>query len=532
LALETLWTAPARRIEVRKITHLSVACLIGLSVLAGGRAAWAAHCPGPHGTTVECDPLEHHGGPFLAKFEIHPLYYGEWKEAEIDAQQTYVVNLAAYMSGKNAPVFGQPMTKQYGVDDVTVAAAKTASPNVEPSVLSRQDILNIIAANQNNGKLPPFGPHTLIIVFPGPGFSASGKGSACGNAGGCHGSESTSAFWAVVPAHQEKVVIAHEIFEASADPAIDNFKGWDESVDQCDNAPNISLPAFGKTFQIPPVTDNTNGGACSTTGYTSLGELQDYGVTHAQFVNDYITLYKQGWRLYILQSYVLANGSTFGDVRYNAVWRPGNVDERLLIEETHEQFVSDYNTLYAQGWNLYILQAYVLANGTVTYNAVLRRGTLQEQVHLGRTLSQFVSDFNTLDPADWRLYTLQTYVTANGELLYNAIWRPGNLTEVDAPQATSAQFDSNYDYLSPRGWRLYVFQSYVVPGAQVLHDIVWRPGTHNEKAVYGWTYADYRAKYDDLFQQGWRLYILNAYVLHGEVRYDAVWRLGTIDRPL
>jgi hypothetical protein len=62
---------------------------------------------------------------------------------------------------------------------------------------------------------------------------------------------------------------------------------------------------------------------------------------------------------------------------------------------------------------------------------------------------------------------------------------------------------------------------------------VWRPGTHAETQVYDWTYPDYRTEYNTLFLEGWRLYILNAYVLPGDkVRYDAVWKKGTIDRPL
>jgi hypothetical protein len=68
---------------------------------------------------------------------------------------------------------------------------------------------------------------------------------------------------------------------------------------------------------------------------------------------------------------------------------------------------------------------------------------------------------------------------------------------------------------------------------EVLHSAVWRPETHEEKVFFGLTYADYKAKYDEIFPQGWRLYILNTYVLsNGDLRYDAVWRLGTIDRPL
>ena len=93
-----------RRVGMRKVEGLSVAFLIGiLSVLAGGSPVRAAICPGPKGSTIKCGPLEYHGGPFLEKFEIYPLYYGTWTDAQIDAQQAYVVSLAAYMSGKNAP---------------------------------------------------------------------------------------------------------------------------------------------------------------------------------------------------------------------------------------------------------------------------------------------------------------------------------------------------------------------------------------------------------------------------------------------
>ena len=86
---------------MRKVTRWSAAFLIGiLSVLAGGRVAWAARCPGSGGTTIECDPLQYHGGPFLETFEIYPLYYGTWTDAQIDAQQAYVVSLAAARRSK------------------------------------------------------------------------------------------------------------------------------------------------------------------------------------------------------------------------------------------------------------------------------------------------------------------------------------------------------------------------------------------------------------------------------------------------
>ena len=448
-----------RQVETRKTASLSAAFLIGMLCVLTPRPVWA--------TTA----LQYHGGPFLQRFEIYPLYYGNWAESDITTQQAYVVNLAAYLSGVGAPAGQQPMLKQYGVNQVTVAAATTASPDAKPVVLTRSALLTIIHANQKSRNLPAFGLHTLIVVFPAHGFTVTG----CDGCGGYHASQSTSAFWAVIPEDQEQVVIAHEIFESSADPAVNNFQGWDEVVDQCDSASPISL-SFGP---IPPAIDNTNGGTCSTTGYTSLNEIQVYGWKYADYRNEYNKLFPEGWRLYSLQSYVLSNG----DVRYNAVWRPaGNTAEEQLYGVTYSEFRNTYNTLYPEGWRLYILQSYVLPNGDVLYNAVFRPGDSGETQVYGWTLSDFQTEYNTLWTEGWRLYILDSYVISDGTVRYNA---------------------------------------------------VWRPAIHGEIQVYDWTLSDFQTEYNTLWTEGWRLYILNAYVLPGdEVRYDAVWQLGTVDRPL
>ena len=102
-----------------------------------------------------------------------------------------------------------------------------------------------------------------------------------------------------------------------------------------------------------------------------------------------------------------------------------------------------------------------------------------------------------------------------------------------ADQIVTDDYKAKYDALFPDGWRLYILDSYVIADGTVRYNAVWRRGTHAETQVYGWTFADYKAEYDKLRPDGWRIYILNAYVLPGgEVRYDAVWRKGTFDRPL
>jgi hypothetical protein len=503
--------------NMQKIIGLSV--VIGiciLSLLAGGQPAYA-------------QPLQYHGGPVLETFRIYPLYYGDWSETEIKAQQEYLVNLAGYLSGKNAPASSQPMMKQYGVNQATVAPAATASPSATATTLARADVLNIIKKNQAAGTLPAFGPSTLIMVFPAHGFTLA----SCDGCG-YHTSESSSAFWSVVPADAGPtlaLVTSHEVFEASADPAVASFQGWDEAVDQCDSATSITL-SFG---QIPPATDNTNAGACSTTGYTSLNEIQVYGTTYANFKAQYDSLWPDGWRLYILQAYVMPGGQ----VLYNAVWRPtGNTPEIQVYGWTYADYRAQYDTLWKHGWRIYILDAYVLENGSVLYNAVWRQGSLAEHQDYGVSYSQYRSDYNGYWPDNWRLYILQSYVVPDssnpaGDVEFNAVWRPGNSAEIQDYGVSYDQYRSYYNTLWMENWRLYSLQSYVMFNGTVKYNAVWRPGDHGEIQDYGVTYSQFRSDYNTYWMEGWRLYILQTYVTPGgAVYYNAVWRQGTVDRPL
>ncbi len=487
-------------------------------------------------------PLQYHGGPVLESFTIYPLFYGKWNQTDIDAHQTFLVSLAAYISG--APSSEQPMMRQYGVTLVTVASSAKASPNAAPVVLHKADVRNIIHENQGaGGVLPAYGPHTLIVVFPAHGFSVD----ECGGCGAYHSSESNSSFFAVVPQDAGlgqpaagpkpappgpfQLVTTHELFEASADPAVDNFQGWDETVDNCTDG----MVAFGGHWinlsfgWIAGVHDNTQDGNCSTTGYTSTDEIQVYGYSYPDYRSKYDQLFPQGWRLYILQSYVLPNGQ----VLYNAAWRRGIGGEKQDYGVTYQQYRSDYDQLFPQGWRLYILQSYVLSDGQVRYNAVWRPGNLAEKQDYGVTYQQYRSDYDQLFPQGWRLMILQSYVLPNGQVLYNAVWRPGNLAEIQVYGYSYADYRSKYDELFPQGWRLYILDAYVLSNGQVVYNAVWRPGNLPEIQVYGYSYADYRSKYDQLFPQGWRLYVLQSYVLsNGQVVYNAVWRPGTFDRPL
>jgi hypothetical protein len=95
---------------------------------------------------------------------------------------------------------------------------------------------------------------------------------------------------------------------------------------------------------------------------------------------------------------------------------------------------------------------------------------------------------------------------------YTAVWRPSTEGEIQVYGWKYEDYRAKYDELWQQGWRLKLLSIYVVNG-QVRYTAVWRPGTEGEIQVYGWVYDDYRARYDVLWQQGWRLKLLDVYTV-------------------
>jgi hypothetical protein len=105
---------------------------------------------------------------------------------------------------------------------------------------------------------------------------------------------------------------------------------------------------------------------------------------------------------------------------------------------------------------------------------------------------------------------------------YTAAWSPltgGEFQMYDVPYPT---YRARYDELWPQGWRLHSLSIVVVNG-EPLYTAVWRPGGGGEFQVYGVPYAQYRARYDELWPQGWRLKLLTRFVVGGQIRYTAAW---------
>jgi predicted Rdx family selenoprotein len=109
---------------------------------------------------------------------------------------------------------------------------------------------------------------------------------------------------------------------------------------------------------------------------------------------------------------------------------------------------------------------------------------------------------------------------------YTAAWTPNTTGEYHTYDVPYATYRARYDVLWPQGWRLHTLSSVVVNGVS-LYTAVWRPGTGGEFQIYDVPYAQYRARYDELWPQGWRLKLLTRYVIGGQIRYTAAWVPGT-----
>jgi hypothetical protein len=60
-------------------------------------------------------------------------------------------------------------------------------------------------------------------------------------------------------------------------------------------------------------------------------------------------------------------------------------------------------------------------------------------------------------------------------------------------------------------------------GSQIRYTAAWVPGTGGEYQIYDAPYTQYRARYDELWPQGWRLKLIDVIDVNGAPSYTAAW---------
>ena len=106
---------------------------------------------------------------------------------------------------------------------------------------------------------------------------------------------------------------------------------------------------------------------------------------------------------------------------------------------------------------------------------------------------------------------------------HSAVWQRSDEAEVQLTDATYAEFRARYDGLWGQGWRLKALSNTVVNG-ETRYNATWHPSNDGEVQLYEATFQDYSARYNELWDQGWRLKLLDTTVRDGQLRYTAVWQ--------
>lgn len=162
-------------------------------------------------------------------------------------------------------------------------------------------------------------------------------------------------------------------------------------------------------------------------------------------------------------------------------------------------------------------QFYGLLGDVAVFNTALsatRIKDLAQAKHLSRTeqglLAGFVFGYPVSEGS--KPFHLHFAVTNLGEERKDS---GGTFRTIPAPFC-------NYEYSEDQGktWK-HVIRGIPLQGQWVRRAVtqspvrfsaVWRPNMGGEIQVYGWEYADLRAKYDGLWNYGWRLTHISPYV--------------------
>jgi hypothetical protein len=109
---------------------------------------------------------------------------------------------------------------------------------------------------------------------------------------------------------------------------------------------------------------------------------------------------------------------------------------------------------------------------------------------------------------------------------FTAVWRKSDAEERQVHGWEYKDFRARYDAIWNEGYRLSSLKIRNVSG-KALYSAVWRKGAEPEVQVYGATFADYKKRGDELAKDGWRLHILESFTDGINVKYTAVWRKST-----
>lgn len=237
-------------------------------------------------------------------------------------------------------------------------------------------------------------------------------------------------------------------------------------------------------------------------------EIQMYGVTYEQYRAKYDSIWNNNWRLALLETVGVNDHA-----RYTAVWRLTGGSEFQLYGATKAELDAENDKRQRDGWRIDLLTSYVV-NGQARYTGVWRPSNQARPMILGETLNTLKARHRVMRDQGFCLHRLSTH--SNGvEMRFSAIWRLGNEDKEPFFELTEHDYRADYGTQLESGFRVKLLSIAVVNGEPKYSGVyvkVKQAKPNDEERWHAVSYGDLRARYDVLWQQGWRLRILEPYV--------------------
>jgi CubicO group peptidase (beta-lactamase class C family) len=222
-----------------------------------------------------------------------------------------------------------------------------------------------------------------------------------------------------------------------------------------------------------------------------------YGWTLTDLQKRNHELFGQGFRLTHQSSYDIGGGQR----RYDAIWTPGNDGRPIVWGWTMADLEKRNGELWTQGFRLTHQQAYDIGGGQIRYDAIWTPGNDGRPVVWGWTLADFQKRNTELRKQGFRLSHQDSYEIGGGQRRYNGIWTPGNDDRPIAWGWALADFQKENAKHYANGYRLAHQQSYDIGNGQRRYDGIWAPGTDGRGIVWGWTLEDFQVRLGELYNK-------------------------------
>jgi CubicO group peptidase (beta-lactamase class C family) len=244
-----------------------------------------------------------------------------------------------------------------------------------------------------------------------------------------------------------------------------------------------------------------------------------HGLTAEQYQATFDALLSQGFRLIDVCGYGVG-----GVDRYAAVWEQSPGPEwqaRHGISSADHQAL--FSTLPAQGYRPIRISGYDVGGADRYASLWQKTGGAEWRARHGISAAELQAEFDSLTPQGFRPIDVCGYTVA-GQVRFAAIWDKSPVMHWVARHGlTSAEYQQLFTHLADHHYVLQCVSGYEA-GGQNLYAAVWTRGQAlTWQARHGASGAQYQTEFDALLARGYRLTRVSGYPLAGEERYAGIW---------